>query len=706
MVIVSRVFMRRLVPSGIAALPPVVLGALLSACPRADWTPPSLREPGAASAGTTPAAINTQPVAVAPPATDFSRGVTVTVTAVEPASKGRVAFGVPLAPGAVKKLEELEVVAGGKKIDGVRMSALVYDYGPKGERRGVRSVLIELPPSVTIPASVEVRFGSRAGALPAPAQPGLGATFRKVAVSVKTSTYGAESRGTSTFAAVPRESGSSKLFDAVEPAVVAAFPPGYLAHTRLFGDLMSREDVLRRPDLAGMRFLSDAFGNFADGAMGATGYAVHPSSVAFETEAWLYDRCATYLLAYAHGGAARHLLHGIHSCASYARQIGLAGERRGIFAGKKEPDTKYSHARGLYAYYALTGDEVALEAGRAIADMWATDPLFVEPYRAGSVRGVDKLWTERLLAAGLEGGVYGFLLTGEARFLESARGIVKTAIRHITTNDAAELRAITKTPFPPQSCFIHNAEQQAEGNTNEPWCSSWMSELVVDPMLRYQELTGEAAVDEIFVRLARSMRDVGTMYFKDNPLNDAFLTPSRPFVADDEPRLLAPLYGYGIDEKGKRRPSGEWSDFEHCPDAMALTAVALRALKRQGKDGARPTPASSAFAVDLSRFRTESESFVALHQELAFCASQALDRAKRERRDPRAAPAEVLANAASSSDPRAQRAALDSAKIGWPVYDSVPRRKLSWWFNTSIGTFSWLDDAKVPMREVRGGVIQ
>lgn len=84
---------------------------------------------------------------------------------------------------------------------------------------------------------------------------------------------------------------------------------------------------------------------------------------------------------------------------------------------------------------------------------------------------------------------------------------------------------------------------------------------------------------------------------KDNPLGDAFLSPSRPFVIDDEPRLLAPLYGYGITKEGRRKPSGEWSDVEHCPDATAVTAAALLALRRSGQYDKPPVPASAAYRV-------------------------------------------------------------------------------------------------------------
>jgi hypothetical protein len=607
-----------------------------------------------------------------------------------------LAFALPVAPGAIAALDRLEILVAGKPLE-AKLRALLPE---------LRSVLVELPAAeVRLPAQVEVRFAGAPHRV-VPSAWSFRAAAKSATVGIETATYGVESRGTSSYAAVPRARKTTPIFESVEAPVRAEFPPGYLAHTRILGDVMPAPELEAHKELTGMSFLSTAIVHFADSAMGISAFPLHPASISFETEAWLYDRCATYLLAYAHAGESRHLAHALESCAHYAREIGQAGEERGIFLGKKERDTKYSHARGVYAYYALTGDEVALDAGRAIAEMWQTDPLFAVPYRAGYTRGIDKLWTERLLAASIEGGVYGYLLTGEKRFLEDARGLVKTALRHITTNDPAELKTITKTAFPAQSCFIHNALQQAEGNDDIPWCSSWMSELVVDPLLRFQEVTGERGVDEVFVRLARSMRDVGTMYFKDNPLNDAFLAPSRPFVIEEEPRLLAPLYGYGIDESGKRRPSGEWSDFEHCADATAVTAAALRALRRQGRFDAPPAPASAAYKVDLSRFKSDGESILALHHELAFCAQKTFETSRRENRDPRTASQTVLANAYGAGDDAARAKALEGNKIGWPVYNVVPMRKLSWWFNTSIGQFSWLAEAKVSIPALRPGQIR
>ena len=60
----------------------------------------------------------------------------------------------------------------------------------------------------------------------------------------------------------------------------------------------------------------------------------------------------------------------------------LSGANRGIFTGKPDPDTKYSHIRGLFAYYALTGDERAADSiqGRAASGWSSAIASTVKPW--------------------------------------------------------------------------------------------------------------------------------------------------------------------------------------------------------------------------------------------------------------------------------------------------------------------------------------
>jgi hypothetical protein len=489
------------------------------------------------------------------------------------------------------------------------------------------------------------------------------------------------------------------LFIAREPYVLATFPDGYLAGTGILGQQVTAAEA-HQPPFAGLSFLSDAVSAFGLSSMYAEGYALNPDPDSVvdpvaNFEGWLYDRCATYLAAYVHTNDARFLREAYRTCWYYASKINLTGSDAGIFSGKPDPDPKYSHLRGLYAYYALTGDELASQAGTAIAEMWYADPSFVVPYRAGHTRGPDKLWTERLLGTSFEGLYYGHRLTGDPKYLFAFGELFETAYRHIT-GDAATLAEINPgipVSFPPQNCFIHTAEQHAEGNAAAPWCSSWMSELIIDALLRYEEQTGDARPGEVFVRLARFLRDVGSSYFRGNPLDDYFLQPSIPYDPTDieNPRLLVPLYGSGLGPDLVRRNYGDYNDFEHCTDATALTAAALRALKAQGGYDQNP----------IGPFASEGASFLQLHHEFAACAAATFAYQTRTRRDPRVWSSADLAP--GLADPPTF---IRDNKIGYPVHNIAPQRKLSWWFNMSMLQFGLLTEAGITVPALMPGFIQ
>jgi hypothetical protein len=45
-------------------------------------------------------------------------------------------------------------------------------------------------------------------------------------------------------------------------------------------------------------------------------------------------------------------------------------------------------------------------------------------------------------------------------------------------------------------------------------------------------------------------------------------------------------------------------------------------------------------------------------------------------------------------------------KIGWPIGNLSPQRKLSWWFNMSMLQFGLLNDAGITVPVLTPGVIQ
>ncbi len=635
-----------------------------------------------------------------PPAAQASYGQGVTVRLHKRADATVISFGLPVPPGITVDPQRVRVRIGGNVVTS-RVDAILYAPGKDALSKNPRALLVQLPASA-IPGAVGdavVTWLDDANVTALPRRTPYAETRRTSPFTVAVAERAIElSQGR--YQLVEKQPHEKELFSGWEPSVLATYPPGYLAATGVLGENVGHTEVERNPSWAGIRYLSDNFGPFTSGAMYDEGYAVKPEAAIdpiANFEGWLYDRCATFLLAYAHVDDSAKLRHGYQSCSYYLSLIRRTGPDAGTFGGKPEADLKYSHLRGVYAYFALTGDEDALVAGKLIAEAWLNDDVFLKPYRQGHARGADKLFTERLLAVSIETMVYAYLLLGDARYLTAARELFETAYRHITTQDRAQLQGIIKVDFPPQDCFVHSALQHGEGNADEPWCSGWMAEMLVDPLLRYTEITGDTRTDEIFIRLGRSLRDRGTNYFHGNPLSDSFLAPKECYAAgDEEPRMLVPLYGFGMRADGSRAPHPEYEDAEHCPDATALTAAAIRGLKRTARfDGPGVGP-----------FKTEGASMVALHEELTVCADRVLKNWVRKGRDPRRATSEQLAEAYSFGMKDKQNEWLESQHIGYPWHVTTPQRKLSWWFNGSLEQYRMLADAGVSFPSVRAGWIQ
>ncbi len=627
-----------------------------------------------------------------------STGVTVGLEAIF-ALGDVVSFGLPLPAGVVRDASALKVTAGGQPFPAT-VTVLLDDHDATGAPVGVRSVLLQVSTAVVQGRCGQVEVSWQGGGVTVASDP---VPFAEVSAAseevVDTATYTIEEHDSEaelvTTSRQPRV-----LFEAREPAILATFPEGYLAATGILGHQAAAPQI--GPDLAGLAFISDQVTPFGLSAMYQESYPINVDNVIDPTdpeegyEGWLYDRCATFLAFYVHTGDVRFLREGYRLCAYYADHIELNGENRGIFTGKPEPDSKYSHLRGLFAYYALTGDEAALRAGTAIAERFLADQDVVAPYRAGHISDLDDLWTERLLAVGIGALTYGHLLTGDAAYLAAATELVNTAYLHIT-GDAATLAELNPgTPaFPPQDCFIHTAGQAAEGDAGDPWCSGWMPALLVNPLLAYQAQTGDPQVDEIFIRLTRYLRDTGSAYFDpaNGNANDTFLAPAAPFDPSDmeNPRVLVPLYGAGLDAGGQRQNSGEYDDYLHCLDVTAITAAGLRALQRTGGYDQNP----------IGPFASEGESFLALHQEFAFCADWMLADQTRPHRDPATWTAEDLAE--GLEDPATF---IDENNIGNTSHNVAPARKISWWFNPALEQFALLQEAGIAIPELHPGVIQ
>jgi hypothetical protein len=649
---------------------------------------------------TAPTADVGQDAACAAPDVFPEAGVRVAVQ--RSSDRGDVAaFVVPFPAGAVSDVRELAVTIGGEAVDAT-VAALVPDFDRLGDTVGVRAAQIQLPADAlgTHCMVIDVSWTGDGGSVVAGDPIPYTENSRPVQETVETARYTIEDNGGAAELVVG-DVETRVMFESREPFVPATFPDGYLIATGLFGHQVAATAV--PAELAGLEFITDAVVPFGLSAMYQEAYPVNAESVIDPTdvdeegyEGWLYDRCFTFLMLHAISGDARFRDEGYRTCAYYADHIELSGELRGIFTGKPDPDPKYSHVRGLYIYFALTGDEAARAAAIAIASRFASDEEFAGPYRAGRLPAPDALWTERLLAVSIENLYFGHLLAGDPGYLMAVEELVATAHRHITGDDD-DLATLNPgvTQFPPQNCLVHSAEQAAEGDADDPWCSGWMPAMLVGPMLAYQDQTGDERVDEIFIRLTRYLRDIGTAYFTntDDNAGDTFLDPAvpSPEPGTEDPRLLVPLYGAGLDADGQRVENGEFDDFQHCFDASAISAAGIRALVRSGGFDANP----------IGPFASEGESLLALHHELLACAAWTFDDQSRPHRDPATWDASALAD--GLGDPATF---VTENKIGYVSHNVAPSRKISWWFNAGLEQFGLLAEAGIPIPTIVAGTIQ
>ena len=254
----------------------------------------------------------------APGCADFSERVAVHLTRTF-AGGDLVSFGVPL-PSCVNLTDTsgVRVLRAGASLDAsVREILGVHDRS--GARAGVRAIQIQFAASrMTGPEmDVDVVWRGAAGNPPGTAIVPYG-DGRVSTASPETAETAfrsiSSSNGVNTLVEGPHS--IRVLFNAREPYVLATFPDGYLAKTGILGQQVSRSEAAL-PGFGGLTFLSDAIGAFGLSSMYVAGYALNPESVVdpvVNFEGWLYDRCATYLTAYAHTNDARFLREAHRTC--------------------------------------------------------------------------------------------------------------------------------------------------------------------------------------------------------------------------------------------------------------------------------------------------------------------------------------------------------------------------------------------------------
>jgi hypothetical protein len=134
---------------------------------------------------------------------------------------------------------------------------------------------------------------------------------------------------------------------------------------------------------------------------------------------WLFDRTSTYYTQYVRSGERRYLQAASH-CASFVRlHTDMASPDAGTFV-PKGPDVKYVYPRAMHIHYVLTGDERAIEAGKAMArfclqrwDPWYRPDQYVQPPLGVDPEKDRKFWSTRHEAYGLLGVLHGWEMTGD-----------------------------------------------------------------------------------------------------------------------------------------------------------------------------------------------------------------------------------------------------------------------------------------------------
>jgi hypothetical protein len=688
--------------------------------------------------------------------------ITITLTRIAPGSLASI--GVPFARGVLTETRQL--TAGGLSLF---VTPTLYWYDALGVPTSIKAVRLQfampedaltLVLSTSIPMPVDWPL----------ADTPFSSVSHSVTPTIPSADYTIVQNGSVyEFAAINPE--DLQVFDTPtrEPNVLAHFEDGYLASTNVFGPMLSATDVAADPDLAGVKFLSDAFRVVARASIYADTWAVEkayaspelPYGGANGVESWLYDRHATYFLAYVHTNEPDFLRAAYQYAWWYmdggqgvGHGIEMSGLYRGWWKGKWDYDAgafvwdgKYNQTRGLYYYYALTGDEGGLAAITALADGWKADTLFAVPYMApplgqGKMRGYDKVWTERLLAAAWCGTLYGFMATGNDSYLQAFLALLSTAYTHISTQDQATLDAIT-VPYvyngvtyrhPPQNAWIKNGAQAAESNAMHPHWSPWMSSLVVAPLLSYQEQSNDPRVDEIFIRLGRGMRDSGLTYKAYTTWgNDTFLAPKLEPDAPPVGRIAVGLYGVGkfIDNAVTVQPTPDWylaafgaartaayeaakasgfnrapdgAEDQHAPDNSALTAAAQRSLVRRPElDEGAMTP-----------FDTERECVEAMHHELSYVSKSFMTTFTDDwiYTDPSRPPGTYHIQSRLAVAYAGGQASIDSYIASTTVGHSkaaahgLNSRRVSWMFNHSMYQFGLMQAANFSLPTIIRGWVE
>ena len=213
---------------------------------------------------------------------------------------------------------------------------------------------------------------------------------------------------------------------------------------------------------------------------------------------WLFDRTSTYYSQYARSGE-RRFLDAAYHCANFVR---LHTELRPPDAGTftlKGPDVKYVYPRAMHMHYLLTGDDRALEAGKAMARFCLTrwEPRYEPAQYAQPPLGVDperdrKFWSTRHEAYGLLGVLHGWEMTGDQAYRRRIVEYLDALADHQTHPPDGR---------PPDGSWRQNwALYDPNETLLAGGASAWMTAILLSALFHAWRVTGDARIPGMVTR--------------------------------------------------------------------------------------------------------------------------------------------------------------------------------------------------------------
>ncbi|MBK6695429.1 MAG: hypothetical protein IPG50_24930 [Myxococcales bacterium] len=369
------------------------------------------------------------------------------------ATARRVNVAIPLAPGALTNVANIELRVGGAPLATARRALASWPDG------SIRSVQVQFERVVTANTTVDVVVGQAA-------------TGGSLALVPAAQTL--------------VSSGGANL-----PGVWALLPAAHLAASRVAGPALPSSASAGTPAAAWDRVCNA--NTFNTAAFNA---------VRGEQGSWLFDRPTALYRNYQRTGSAAALRSAFLEASIY--RDGITGTGSATRIPVAPDDLKYHYTQGLALHYLLTGDDRFREAAENVAtrahDLWPS------PGYAG---GTD-FWTERHAGFGLLAYEWALAVTDD-----KATTFASWAAAAVGGYASVQGSCPAGYTNAAERCFAHDAEAHGEAY-GYFGCSPWMSAILADALDGHADrlagsgdASGAGLVRESLVRLGRFVANQG-----------------------------------------------------------------------------------------------------------------------------------------------------------------------------------------------------